>query len=197
MKACDILYVIGDIDDDIIKDAKERQRQSNKPIWVTLGSIAACFMLMFLAAPLLLNFGGFSMEGGSSDGGGIPEASVGSISIYTADGGNTPIYISSEKSVEAISNAITEILENSVDAAPDAGRPGDENVGNNNNHTSKDENTLKEGEYLIFLPAEDGSSRGYLLRENELVDIISKEVYEVTLKQRDHLVDIILAGSKD
>ena len=46
MRAEDILDAIGEIDDDIIKSAKEK-RKPNRAIIYALSGVAACFILMF------------------------------------------------------------------------------------------------------------------------------------------------------
>lgn len=48
MKSSDILDAIGKVDDKCVKKAKEKKK-ANKKIWVVVGSIAACLVLLFVA----------------------------------------------------------------------------------------------------------------------------------------------------
>ncbi len=64
MKKYDLLDAIGNADDEFVKETKEKKKQ-NKRLWTTLGSVAACLVLV-MAIPMALNF--FNIGGGDNDG---------------------------------------------------------------------------------------------------------------------------------
>ncbi len=64
MKKYDLLDAIGNVNDELVKDAKQKKK-SNKKMWATLGSIAACLVLV-IAIPVALNF--FNLGGGDNGG---------------------------------------------------------------------------------------------------------------------------------
>lgn len=55
MKSNDILDAIGNVDDEYVKKAKEKQR-SVKPVWIMVGTLAACLMLAFIIPNIIINF---------------------------------------------------------------------------------------------------------------------------------------------
>ena len=58
MKRDDILDAIGNVDDACVKRAKEKKK-SHKKVWITLGSLAACLLVVFMLPGIILNFGGY------------------------------------------------------------------------------------------------------------------------------------------
>ncbi len=63
MKKYDLLDAIGNVDDELVKDAKQKKK-SNKKMWATLSSVAACLVLV-MVIPIALNL--FNFGGGDSD----------------------------------------------------------------------------------------------------------------------------------
>ena len=70
MKSDDILDAIGLVDDEYVKKAKENQKK-HKPVWITMGTIAACLGGLIISGVVLFNsdifdFGGSKNYAGSS-----------------------------------------------------------------------------------------------------------------------------------
>lgn len=57
MKSSDILDAIGKVDDECVRNAKEKKK-SNKRIWITVGSLVACMVLIFMAPFIYIAFQG-------------------------------------------------------------------------------------------------------------------------------------------
>ena len=78
MRIDDILDAIGEVDEVLVRGAKE-VRGSYKTLWVTLGSLAACLLILFMYPIVFISMKGASSADPGSDG----EAdSISSISIY-------------------------------------------------------------------------------------------------------------------
>lgn len=78
MRIDDILDAIGEVDEALVRGAKE-VRGSHKTLWVTLGSLAACLLILFMYPIVFISMKGASSADPGSDG----EAdSISSISIY-------------------------------------------------------------------------------------------------------------------
>ena len=84
MRSDDILDAIGELDEVLVRNAKNIKR-SHKTLWMTLGSIAACILITFMFPIVFI-----SMRGASSADPSAPEAndSVGKthVSIYYVEG---------------------------------------------------------------------------------------------------------------
>jgi len=85
MKSSDILDAIGKVDDECVRKAKENKK-SNKRIWITVGSLVACMVLIFMAPSLYIAFQGANSA--APEGGGDQDLTVESeyVWIYYVDG---------------------------------------------------------------------------------------------------------------
>lgn len=85
MKSSDILDAIGKVDDECVKKAKEKKK-SNKRIWITVGSLAACMVLIFMAPFIYIAFQGANSA--EPEGAGGQDLAVESehVWIYYVDG---------------------------------------------------------------------------------------------------------------
>ena len=78
MRSDDILDAIGEVDDDLVRGAKEIRR-SHKALWLTLSSVAACLLIVFMLPIVFISMKGASSADPGSDG---KEEDISSISIY-------------------------------------------------------------------------------------------------------------------
>lgn len=85
MKSSDILDAIGKVDDECVRKAKEKKK-SNKRIWITVGSLAACMVLIFMAPFIYIAFQGANSA--APEGAGGQDLAVESeyVWIYYVDG---------------------------------------------------------------------------------------------------------------
>lgn len=85
MKSSDILDAIGKVDDECVRNAKEKKK-SNKRIWITVGSLAACMVLIFMAPFIYIAFQGANSA--EPEGAGGQDLAVESeyVWIYYVDG---------------------------------------------------------------------------------------------------------------
>lgn len=88
MKSDDILDAIGNVDEACVKKAKEKKK-TNKAIWITVGSLAACIIAVFML-PNIMNIIGYnSPEEASGNAMADTEMATAydNVWIYYADGG--------------------------------------------------------------------------------------------------------------
>lgn len=85
MKSSEILDAIGKVDDECVKKAREKKK-SNKRIWITVGSLAACMVLLFMAPFIYIAFQGANSA--APEGAGGQDLAVESeyVWIYYVDG---------------------------------------------------------------------------------------------------------------
>lgn len=85
MKSSDILDAIGKVDDECVRKAKEKKK-SNKRVWITVGSLAACMVLLFMAPFIYIAFQGANSA--APEGAGGQDLAVDSeyVWIYYVDG---------------------------------------------------------------------------------------------------------------
>lgn len=85
MKSSDILDAIGKVDDASVRKAKEKKKSSKK-IWITVGSLAACMVLIFMAPFIYIAFQGANSA--APEGAGGQDLAVESeyVWIYYVDG---------------------------------------------------------------------------------------------------------------
>lgn len=85
MKSSDILDAIGKVDDECVRKAKEKKK-SNKRVWITVGSLAACMVLLFMAPFIYIAFQGANSA--APEGAGGQDLAVESeyVWIYYVDG---------------------------------------------------------------------------------------------------------------
>ena len=85
MKSSDILDAIGKVDDECVKKAKEKKK-SNKRIWITVGSLAACMVLIFMAPFIYIAFQGANSAEPEGEGGQDLAVESEYVWIYYVDG---------------------------------------------------------------------------------------------------------------
>ncbi len=93
MKKYDLLEAIGNADDEFVREAKQKKK-TNKRVWGTLGSIAACLVLV-MAIPIALNF--FNVFDGGSDGSSDGHITNGVLSVEDLNRPYKNIYISASE----------------------------------------------------------------------------------------------------
>lgn len=85
MKSSDILDVIGNVYDECVKKAKEKKKSSKK-IWVTVGSLAACAVLVFMMPFIYIAFQGANSAAPEGAGGQDMAVESENVWIYYVDG---------------------------------------------------------------------------------------------------------------
>ncbi len=81
MSRYDLLKAIGNVDEESVREAKEEKKKLNKAIWATVGSIAACLVLII---PIAMNMFGSNKEQGDA----VPDGKPNMNSIYWLPTGN-------------------------------------------------------------------------------------------------------------
>ena len=84
MKREDILDAIGNVDDACIKRAKEKKK-SHRKLWIAIGSLAACLLVVFMLPAIVLS-GGYGSSFNEHDE--EPEIEYKDVWIYYVEGGH-------------------------------------------------------------------------------------------------------------
>ena len=188
MNNFDILEAIGNVDDVLIKRAKENQR-SQKALWVTLGSIAACFMLVFILPFVMIALKGANSAAPENESrcdsmNAHHDYSYVVIEVTSCDGSRKFV---DYDSLKAIHETVTEIISESYLIKPNDNNAGDEKIKNEFVFFLKSGELIK-GEYVIELTHNDGSDLRYLITDTKIIDLNSGAKY---LIERDNYEKLI------
>ena len=191
MNSMDILDAIGAVDDILLKKAKERTK-SYKTVWTTVGSLAACFLLLVVlpfAFNVLRTTSDSAMESlKDADANGVDYIYV-RIDVASSKDEWSFVSYDSLKAIHEAIDSITGPTENEdgkdlvhQEAVKDESFPA---------YSAESASKPKKGEYIITLHHNDGSIREYCLFETTLTDLTTRESYSLTKEQADDLLSLI------
>ena len=167
MTALDLLEAIGEIDERDV--ALAHAKRSNKPLYIAIGSVAACLVVLLMLPGIVMNLIGF---GGAMDGD-VPPADMapdgddavggemGDAVTLDVVGKDTAYAIQDRDTVAEITSLLAFVTENADGTPSDVVPPL---------------SVPEQGEYRLILTDRYGYTAEYLLRANYLIS------YEVRLE---------------
>ena len=191
MNSMDILDAIGAVDDILLKKAKEKTK-SYKTVWTTVGSLAACFLLLVVlpfAFNVLRTTSDSAMESmKDAEANGVDYIYV-RIDVASSKDEWSFVSYDSLKAIHEAIDSITGPTENEdgkdlvhQEAVKDESFPA---------YSAESASKPKKGEYIITLRHNDGSILKYRLYGQSLTDMKNGTIYSLTKEQADALLALI------
>ncbi len=202
MNTQDLLFAIGDVDDILIKRAKEKQK-SHKAVWITIGSMAACLVLCFMLPIVFI-----SMRGAKSA---APESSY----INSAEDATTvkvysTLYLSSDTVKATVQDSETvRRVQAEIAAIIASGEPLDSIESTVSEEVNTESVTIPDSEHrprvetsqsqsaalknyvTIVLTHADGTVLRYKLTDSALVDLDTNKEYPLTEDEAESLTSLL------
>ncbi|MBE6540880.1 MAG: hypothetical protein E7672_00310 [Ruminococcaceae bacterium] len=190
MRAEDILDAIGEIDDDIIKSAKEK-RKPNRAIIYALSGVAACFILMFLFPIVFISFKGAESEDTRQHGWNDNSEAIHFEYVYSTvevvGSDDTKMY-SDYNTVKSIVEMIMNFTGDTVPESSIADKADDTTVSNESLDTKPE---TEESEYMIRLIHQEGNVLQYRLSGNILTNLSTGKIFILTEAELGDLMTMI------
>ena len=178
MRALDILEAIGEIDERDIAIA--HAKKSRKPLYVGLGSLAACLVAVFLLPGIVMNLIGFGAADAPGDmapdreDGATDISAVISAKVIGAD--NTSYDIDDSEALAELKAFLGDVIRSQEGSRADLPHAGD---------------ALAQGELRLILTDEQGRRAEYLLREKSLLSYETSLEYTLSQDRAEALLEIL------
>ncbi len=178
MNALDLLEAIGEIDERDV--ALAHAKKSRKPLYIALGSAAACLVVLLMLPGIVMNLIGFggAMDGDAPSADMAPNGDGEMDAVVTLDvvGKDAAYAIQDSATIAEISAFLASVTEN-VDGTPSESAPSF--------------GVPAQGEYRLILSDGRGYTAEYLLRANCLVSHETRLEYVLDAEQTDALYRLL------
>ena len=194
MNSMDILDAIGAVDDVLLKKAKEKPK-THKAVWATVGSLAACFLLLVTLPMAFIVFrttNDSAMESLNKSEADAMGSDYVYVRIDVASSKDEWSFVSYD-SLKAIHEAIVDVTgqTNDEDEKDQVQQEAVKDESPFPTYSAESASKPQKGEYIITLRHNDGSILKYRLYNQSLTDMKNGTIYSLTKEQAEALLSLI------